>query len=84
MEDQDHAGGETPSPAAVALAFRSTARLRGTLSAAESQAYRAAVHAMRRKEGRERKWIAEWLDITPGAVSKLLRTKPKATEGAAA
>jgi hypothetical protein len=74
VSDQDHTTVEAQSPADVARAYRALARTKSTLSRAESRAYRAAVRAMRRDEGRERGWIARWLEITPGAVDRLLRT----------
>ena len=86
MDVLDRPGDEALSPAAqVALAYRATVKDHNTLSPADSQAYRTAVHVLRRVEGRERKWIAQLLKISPSAVTKLLSRRPSATtEGAAA
>lgn len=77
MDGPDRIDDEALSPVArLALDHRATAQERGTLSPADSEAYRAAVHFMRRVEGRERKWIADLLRITPSAVTKLLSRRP--------
>lgn len=73
MDLQDRPTGEALSPVAqVALAYRAVIKERQTLSPADSEAYRTAVRIMRRVEGRERKWIARLLEISPSAVTKLL------------
>lgn len=85
MEVQDRPAGEALSPAAqVALAYRATVKDQQTLSAEDSAAYRTAVHILRRVEGRERKWIAKLLKISPSAVTKLLSRRPDADQPAEA
>jgi hypothetical protein len=79
VSDQDHTTVEAQSPADVALAYRARIKTKLTLNEAESRVYRTAVRTMRRVEGRERKWIADLLGISPGAVDRLLRA-PKTME----
>lgn len=78
MTDQDRTV-EGASPADVALAYRAVIKTKSTLSEADSRVYRTAVRTMYRVEGRRREWIADLLGITPGGVSRLLRTN-KITE----
>lgn len=80
MSTQDHTTDGVENPAEVSLRFRAKIERDGTLSVEDSRIYRTAVGAMFWTEGRRRSWIARWLGITPGAVSRLLRGKP--TEGA--
>lgn len=86
MDVLDRPGDEALSPVVqVALAYRAVIKDRGTLASTDSAEYRSAVRAMRWTEGRERKWIAELLRISPSAVTKLLGPRPvDAPEGAAA
>ncbi len=85
MDVQDRPADEALSPAAqAALELRAAVQASQTLSSEDSAKYRATVHFMRRVEGRERKWIANLLGISPSAVGKLLTRKTTATEGAAA
>lgn len=86
MDVPDRPHGEALSPAAqVALAYRAVVRETQTLSPSDSEAYRTAVRVLRRVEGRERKWIAQLLRISPSAVTKLVgRRADTVTEGAAA
>ncbi len=73
MDTSDRSRDEALSPVAqVALEYRASAQRRGTLSPADSEAYRDAVYVMRRVEGRERKWIAQLLRISPSAVTRLI------------
>ncbi|GGM52963.1 hypothetical protein [Dactylosporangium sucinum] len=78
------------SPLERAVRLRALAKDRGTLSAAESALYRAAVAELRGNKERRRGWIAARLGVTPGAIDRLLRTKSKtagmsgATDGVAA
>lgn len=86
MSDLDHTADGPESPVDVALAYRALAKDKNTLKPHESSRYRAAVHTLRYGQGRQRKWIARLLDISPGAVSKLLRagaTSKAQPEGAA-
>lgn len=62
-------------PAERAVRLKAIARERGTLSAAESVLYRSTIAELRGNRERHRAWIADLLKISPGAVSRLLRTK---------
>lgn len=85
MDVLDRPGDEALSPVAqVALAYRAVIKDRGTLNPADSEVYRTTVRTMRWVEGRERKWIAQLLKISPSAVTKLLGRRPVAAAEEAA
>ena len=73
-------------PADRAVRLRLRAKERNTLTRAESDLYRATIAEIRGPERKVRRgWIADLLGITPGAVTRLLSPKSRATstEGAA-
>lgn len=68
------------SPLERAVRLRALAKERGTLTAAESDLYRAAVAELCGNKERRRSWIAARLGVTPGAVDRLLRAKTKTVQ----
>jgi hypothetical protein len=68
----DEAIAAIADPVERARALRAIAKRRGTLTAAQSRIYVAAVAELRGDGERERSWIARRLGVSPQWVSSLL------------
>ncbi len=77
-DTSDEAIAAIADPAERAVELRAIAKERGTLTATQSQMYRAAVEELRGENERKLGWIARRIGISRGRVSQLLSRPAKA------